>query len=285
MHSSIDQLRELAPWHFDIILGDVGTLDGNRAKFGPARETWPIGIVDPKELEPLILSLYPKGLKGKRFLDVACNGGGYSIVAKQLGADYALGFDAREHWIDQAKFCAAALGIEGIDFKVDGAHTFSSEEQFDLTLFKGIFYHLADPVSVMRRIADATREIIIVDTATGGGERGDLRMTFKAEDRQANLMTGVELIAWWPSGPDLIAELLKRMGFPATREVYWKRKQTRAGFGGGRCRVVAARSNQILADYDASGGNQKVGNLKLNEARLHSHADAPRKLKPPRAQS
>lgn len=272
MHPTIEQLRDMAPWHFDIALGDeIGTLDGNRAKFGRQIDDWPVGVVDPKELEPLLLSLYPEGLKGKRFLDVACNGGGYSIVAKQLGADYALGFDARDHWVNQAKYCAAALGLQGIDFRVDGAHTFTSDEQFDLTLFKGIFYHLADPVSVMRRIADVTREVVIVDTATGGGERGDLRMTFKAEDKPAHLMTGVELIAWWPSGPDLIAELLKRMGFPATREVYWKRKRTRSGFGGGRCRVVAARSDALLAAYDASAGAKKARNLKADKARLYSH--------------
>lgn len=273
MEPTIEKLRELAPWHFDISLGEIGTLDGNRAKFGPTIDDWPIGVVNPKELEPLLLSLYPNGLKGKHFLDVACNGGGYSILAKQLDADYTLGFDVREHWVNQAKYCATALGLKDIDFKVDGAHTFTSEQQFDITLFKGIFYHLADPVSVMRRMADVTREIIIVDTATGGGERGDLRMTFKAEDKHTNLMTGVERIAWWPSGPDLVAELLKRMGFPATREVYWKRKHTRSGFGGGRCRVVAARSEGLLAAYDIAAGPERVRNLRVAKARLYSHND------------
>lgn len=266
-----ERLRTLAPWHFAIDLGNGrNTLDGNRAKFGSRIDDWPIGVVDPKELEPLLLNLYPAGLKGKRFLDVACNGGGYSILAKQMGADYVLGFDARDHWVNQASYCSELLGLQGIEFKVDGAHTFTSEEQFDVTLFKGIFYHLADPVSVLRRLCDVTREVIIVDTATGGGERGDLRMTFKAEDKPKHLMTGVELIAWWPSGPDLIAELLKRLGFPATREVYWRRKKTRSGFGGGRCRVVAARSEALLADYD-SRVNTKQHDLKMSDARLYSH--------------
>lgn len=269
MQDITSKLRDLAPWHFDVDLGGVSTLEGNRAKFGNDPDRWPIGIVDPRELQPLLKHLYPEGLAGKTFLDVGCNGGGYCFLAKEMGAEYVLGFDAREHWINQARFVANLKGLQDIDFIVEGAHTFTASKRFDFTLFKGIFYHLADPVAALQRAAAATSEFIVVDTATDGA-RGELLMRFKPEDKGANLMTGVEAIAWWPSGADLICELLKRMGFPATREVYWKRKQTKSAAGGGRCRVVGARSEAMLAAFDASHGPVKLKSPKIKGAVVNS---------------
>ena len=57
-------------------------------------------------------------------------------------------------------------------------------EPFDLTIFKGIFYHLPDPVRGLKIAADLTKEALILDTnaragmpdgaarARAGGRRG-----------------------------------------------------------------------------------------------------------------
>jgi len=42
----------------------------------------------------------------------------------------------------------------------------SSAERFDVTVFKGIFYHLPDPIGVLGRLCDLTNETILVDTAS-----------------------------------------------------------------------------------------------------------------------
>ena len=38
-------------------------------------------------------------------------------------------------------------------------------ERFDICLFKGIFYHLPDPVAGLKIVADRTDEVLILDTA------------------------------------------------------------------------------------------------------------------------
>jgi 23S rRNA G2069 N7-methylase RlmK/C1962 C5-methylase RlmI len=66
-------------------------------------------LVNPSDLRPLLERLYPNGLDGKRFLDCACNAGGYSLLASDLGA-YSFGFDVRDHWIEQARFLKRHFG-------------------------------------------------------------------------------------------------------------------------------------------------------------------------------
>ena len=46
-------------------------------------------------------------MEGRRVLDCACNCGYFLFWSRELGAGEGLGFDAREHWIRQARFLAA----------------------------------------------------------------------------------------------------------------------------------------------------------------------------------
>jgi SAM-dependent methyltransferase len=238
-------VEALQPWHFDVQLTDtLSTADGNTR----APEDAPISVVKPRELRPLLRKIYPRGLSGKSFLDVGCNGGGYCIEAKRLGADYAFGFDARKHWIDQAEFLKRQLSLTGIDFQHAAMHEADLSRDFDICLFKGIFYHLPDPVHALDQVCAITREIIVVDTATDGA-RGEKLMRLNPEGKE-HLMTGVHALAWWPSGPDLIAEILARFGFATTREVFWKPlKKGGARERAGRCRIVAARSADLLQSF------------------------------------
>src|SRR5262245_32020920 len=97
------RLRAMAPWHFNIeVEPGVWTRDANPLSTRIPR-------INPAELRPLLERIYPSGLKKKTFLDCACNSGGYSFVASDLGAR-CFGFDVRAHWIDQARFVADHLG-------------------------------------------------------------------------------------------------------------------------------------------------------------------------------
>lgn len=250
MSHLLDELQQLAPWHFDLELTDgLRTGDGNRKLYGD-KDMRNVVLIDPNELTPLLRCIYPAGLHGKRFLDVACNGGGYSIVAKRLGADIAVGFDAREHWIRQANFVVQQLGLDGVQFLQSSIDDFSADADFDICLFKGIFYHLPDPVASLRRVADMTREIIIIDTETDG-TRSDLCLRLNREG-QSHVMSGVDGLAWWPSGPDLLALILGWLGFPETREIFWHSKpNVRNRQSPGRCRIIGARSVEVLRAFDA----------------------------------
>ena len=63
--------------------------------------------------------IFPNGLEGRSVMDCACNCGAYLLWCKELGAGECYGFDAREHWIRQARFLAEHRGqTDGVRFEV-----------------------------------------------------------------------------------------------------------------------------------------------------------------------
>ena len=241
MSITIEQLRALAPWHFDMPVGsDLRTAHGND------QLDIPVNAVDPKKIGKLLSAIYPEGLGGKRFLDVACNGGCYSLLARDMGAEYVLGFDVRDHWINQAKFLRDNLPgrrdvirFERCDLLE--ADKLLGEERFDICLFKGIFYHLPDPINSLALVANRTNEVLIFDTAATIGEKdGFLKLYTEGTE---NPMSGVHELAWLPTGPEVAIGILNWLGFPATRLIFWKQP---VGQVFGRLRIVAARNHELL---------------------------------------
>jgi SAM-dependent methyltransferase len=250
----LKQLEALAPWHFDLeIAHGLRTIQGNRERYEDAAVR-NVAVVRPEEMEPLLRRVYPEGLCGRSFLDAACNSGGYSFLAKRLGADRTFGFDARELWIRQAEFLKRHWpgDTSGMRFEQRGIHDLESEEKFDVALFKGVFYHLPDPIAGLERVAKLTHELIIVDSETDG-ERGDLCLRLNFEEEE-HVMSGVHDLAWFPSGPDLLARVLQWLGFPEVREIAWHTKHSPRRRAPGRCRVIGARSAALLARFDATPG-------------------------------
>lgn len=244
----LQQLRALAPWHMNIALtDDIRTGMGNPDTGD--RPGSPMTLVNPDELRPLLERLYPNGLSGKRFLDCACNAAGYSLMASELGAEHCFAFDVREHWIDQARFVRGYLG------KTDGQITIEvcdvldlgprlGSQRFDICLFKGIFYHLPDPVTGLRIVADRTDEILILDTAAVCGfEDGFLKMFREGVEQP---MSGVHHLAWRPTGPKVLTHILEWLGFEATATMFW-RQHPPPNADRGRIRIVAARDASALA--------------------------------------
>lgn len=243
----LKDVRALAPWHMNVALTpDLRTVDGNRDPESGTDHDLP--LINPAELRPLLEALYPQGLGGKRFLDCACNCGGYSLVANDLGA-YSFGFDVRDHWIRQAQFLKRHFGKsdDEVRFEVHdlldvGEHL--SKERFDICLFKGIFDHLPDPVAGLKIVADLTDEVIILDTAAANGaEDGFLKLH---EEGVENPMSGVHRLAWLPTGPMVLCHILEWLGFEATYVVYWQQRPASAATPG-RIRVVGARNQSLLA--------------------------------------
>jgi SAM-dependent methyltransferase len=246
----LNDIRQLAPWHFDIPLDkDLSTIDGNIGTNNGRDYGMP--VVQPTELRPLLEALYSNGLEGKRFLDCACNGGGYSILSHKLGADFALGFDVREHWINQARFLSSYFKIpdDRVSFDVCDLLDFRHkhpDSDFDICLFKGLFYHLPDPIAGLKLAADRTSEILILDTASvEGHEDGFLKLQMEGV---VNPMSGVHELAWRPTGPNVLKAILGWVGFPATRLIF-SRKRTHFP-GRGRIRMVAARDEALLDGFD-----------------------------------
>jgi len=255
--ADLDSLRRelvaLAPWHMKVDVRDgVTTADAANVEVDPK-----FGKVSFHDIEPvyksLMTSLYPDGLAGRSVLDCACNCGGYALWSRELGASRCFGFDVRDHWIRQAEFLAREREqpSDGCSFEVLDLYDLPKREgEFDIAIFKGIFYHLPDPVNGLKVVAEKTRELLILNTATRAGvDDGFLAV---AEEPTDAVMSGVYGLNWLPSGPEVLQRILVWMGFPAIRISFWQ-KDTPLRSGGqpiGRIEILAARDEATFRHYD-----------------------------------
>jgi tRNA (mo5U34)-methyltransferase len=245
---SATELREeiirLGPWHLDVevtpeistrvsLEAEPGTYPGGQVSFlNGARERW----------QETLGRVYPQGLQERTMLDCACNCGGYVFWAKELGAGDCLGFDAREHWIKQARFLRKHRRgpSDGVRFEVCDLYGLPKMrlEPFDVTLFKGIFYHLPEPITGLKIAADLTNELMVVNTATRSGlPDGLLQVDEEDED---HLMSGVHGLCWLPTGPDVVTQILRWAGFVEAHLMWWS-EEVPATPGLGRLQILASK--------------------------------------------
>jgi len=246
------KLRELGPWHFDMeVLPGVRTAQYNKETYGHV-DLDKVGVVDPYEMKELLKLILPEGgVAGRTFLDVGCNAGGYCFVAHELGAKACYGFDVRDHWIKQAEFIKAVKypTSDSVTFNVDDVKQFAHNQLYDVVLFKGVFYHLPDPISMVLKLCGLTGRAIIIDSASRSDIPGDCMVPWW--ESTTHVMSGVDGLAWFPGGPEVVAAILKYAGFPYTRTVNHRRGTKGERFRG-RFRIIAAREESDLSAYDTA---------------------------------
>jgi tRNA (mo5U34)-methyltransferase len=232
-HDLVAEIQALGPWHLDVeVVPGVTTAVSADVEYPP--EYGEVVLSDYREdFHALIGSLYPT-LEGRSFLDCACNCGGYLFWARELGAERTFGFDVREHWIRQARFLAEHRQEE-IETVVCDLYDVPKLNlpPFDVVQFKGLFYHLPDPVSGLRIAADLTKELLILNTATLPGQEGSLVLA----DEGAELMSGVYGLCWYPTGPVVLDRILRWLGFVETA-VNWEIE--------GRIEMLASKVEGLL---------------------------------------
>jgi tRNA (mo5U34)-methyltransferase len=233
--------RELSPWHFDYeILPGTNTGSLNRPDYAdPSKQR--VAIVDPGEMRTFFQKYYPSGLAGKTMLDVACNSGGYCFLSYTLGVERVVGIEVRQHWLDQAEFIRSVKypDSRNVEFRLQDVQEYlkSAEDNFDITIFKGIFYHLPDPIGVLDRLCGMTRETIVIDTASSD-HIPEACLTAVSETRN-HVMSGIHGLAWLPGGPAAIKPILSSRGFNSTEVAYWRHNLPPAGRG--RFRMIGSR--------------------------------------------
>ena len=260
---TIAEIRKLGPWHHNIRLTEqLEIMDAYSESERERKNNQNISMISSQpSFEHKAGLIYPDGLHGKRFLDCACNAGGYCFWAAELGAEAAYGFDVREHWIEQARFVQrhrTVAPVDNIRFETCDLMTLPDKglEPADFTLFKGIFYHLADPILGLKIAADLTREVLWLNTARCFIDNTEsLYCTFEAPQ---NLMSGVHALSWTPSGPSVVAKMLYWMGFTDIRHVFSKQYEDRPRFG--RMEIIAARTPGML-DRFAKAENAETINV------------------------
>lgn len=246
------EVARLGPWHHDVeLVPGIRTRSAPLSADRPDRRT-PTTYRPEHHVEEIAAALFPSGFGGRSFLDCACNGGGHSLVAARLGAGRCFGFDARRHWVDQANFLKRFAPHGDMDFAVAALADLPALDlpQFDVTLFSGIFYHLPDPVHGLRLAADRTRELLILNTAAKWAPGRALRLEHESAEEA---MSGVDGLAWLPTGPDVLRDILAWCGFAHSRLSF--HRPTANGWS--RVELFAARDAAALAHFDATRGEAR----------------------------
>lgn len=158
-HTIQDEIEALGPWFHNLHLPD-GT------QTAPQHFLGDFPIFKWREIAPHI----PADLTGWRVLDIGCNAGFYSFELARRGGN-VLGIDIDEHYLTQARWSARQFGLEDqVEFRrmqvYDLAHL---QEQFDLVLFMGVFYHLRYPLLGLDIVAGKVKQLMVFQTLTMPG--------------------------------------------------------------------------------------------------------------------
>jgi tRNA (mo5U34)-methyltransferase len=246
----LNEVLRLKPWHMNIQLTEGFSTGTPFSETGEltAKENEGVGLLDLKRHFYLpIDKLYPNGLAGKKLLDCACNAGGYCFWAKERGADETLGFDVRPHWIEQARVVQkhrTVASTANMKFEIADLYDIPKMNlpQYDITMFKGLFYHLPQPVLGLKLAADLTKELLWFNSAYSlEMPDGALHMVYESSE---TLMSGVHRLSFFPTGPQVIAGILRWLGFKDVRLMFAKPKPGNPKRG--RLEILAAREEGFL---------------------------------------
>jgi tRNA (mo5U34)-methyltransferase len=156
--------------------------------------------------------LGPLRLAGAGVLDVGAWNGHFGFAAERRGAARVLAADshtwAHRWWRGREGFdiARAALGSR-VEARAIDAAELSPETVciFDIVLLLGVFYHMENPLLVMRRVRSVTRGVLLIETHQDALDQARPMMVFypgrTLNDDETN---------WW--GPNL-ALMLIEIGF------------------------------------------------------------------------
>ena len=211
--------------------------------------------------EPLLRS-YGGSLAGKRVLDLGCCQGFWSFEAARAGATSCLGLDSSEAFVEEARALRTVLRIDNCTFRqahLEDDPWWQGIEPVEVCLFLGLFYHLTDPVAVLRRAMELTREVIIVDTQvwTQGSPRATvappadapaLILVERNPEEPTTAGSGMtSMLRAVPTRAALLA-LLKDGGFASAEVLAPRPPMPRDYLAGRRVSIIARRGDQHLGE-------------------------------------
>ena len=117
-------------------------------------------------LFPRLLALSDGSLRGRRVLDLGCNAGFWGLHAIEAGADFVLGIDAQQSYLDQAELVFEASGVEAGRYRFERADVFACTPgtDFDVVLCLGLLDHVAKPTELFELIARVDPQVVLIDT-------------------------------------------------------------------------------------------------------------------------
>ena len=215
-----NEIARLAPFHHKVDLPyGLSTFD---PKFSLRhREQTRLDALT-RHVFPDLLKACGGSLEGKRVIDVASNAGGFSVEAAKCGAEYVLGIDVADRYLDQANFIKRALELDQIEFKKMPMEDCNEEDigMFDIAFCFGILYHLENPVYAMKKLASVTRQIMVVDAnviQTPFSRKSMWKMNvprvLESDDKSTTALWRTEKFCQFKPNVHAIIELLTFLGF------------------------------------------------------------------------
>jgi tRNA (mo5U34)-methyltransferase len=203
----------------------------------------------------LIKPTFPVDLKGASMLDIGCNAGFFSILAKLRGAGRILGVEFFPMFFEQAEYIRKIWQMD-MEYRLMDAHNVGKiDEQFDLVMFAGILYHLKNPLQVLEYIGDRCRDAVIVESEVIPDDRrnvlmarmgplGNIKLTATTKGFM-KFYEGDELNGdnsnWWAPDTECLLGMLRVAGFKHfSRPIY---------HAPSRILLIATKNEQSLLDW------------------------------------
>lgn len=155
-------IADFPVWHYEFELGEHRTpiFDADHRNRHLQRRDYLFGA---------LLRVLGGSLAGLRVLDLGCNAGWWSLAALDGGAEFVLGIDGRQEYVDQANFVFETKGIDPRSFEFVSGDLFeldlSNYGRFDVVLCLGLFMHISRPVSLMELIEGSGATTLLIDTS------------------------------------------------------------------------------------------------------------------------
>ena len=149
-------------------------------------------------------------LSGHRVLDLGCNAGFWSLNAIEAGADFVLGVDYRETFIEQAELVFEAKGVDRARYRFEQGNVLGHDfaERFDVVLCLGMMEQVAKPVELFEVMTRAGAEIIVIDTVISRA-----RSSFFEVSRLNDPRNAIDYAMVLIPTRDAVAELAAQFGF------------------------------------------------------------------------
>lgn len=193
-----------------------------------------------RHVMPWVMQAEGGTLAGSRVLDVACNGGFWSVQCALLGAE-VVGFDARPEVVEQARLTANIAGVaDRTSFRVLDVADMTPDTlgRFDVVLHLGLLYHLPDPASALGAAREMTRSTLALDTTTYPSDAPLVEMRWEeSEDVRMATRAGVVAV---PS-PSSVELMLQHARFETWTRIPVRSETVPRGYRTGKRTAWVAR--------------------------------------------